>query len=191
MTSGGRAPGAPPAPAGSFTTRRGSGPSSVTSRCQWCLGEAPERRKSTQKKEMGAAAAAAMPRLRCSPRGPALVRREESSALVLLTRSRAGLWFLSFFDSFLSLAATRPEISHRTRTALGELLPKGRGDTRATPRKKKIQRGRIQHGYLGTASVFQQAKAYAAFYRLLARHTEGEKAQVFLLLIYGSHLIKV
>lgn len=141
MTSGGRAPGAPPAPAGSFTTRRGSGPSSVTSRCQWCLGEAPERRKSTQKKEMGAAAAAAMPRLRCSPRGPALVRREESSALVLLTRSRAGLWFLSFFDSFLSLAATRPEISHRTRTALGELLPKGRGDTRATPRKKKNTEG--------------------------------------------------
>lgn len=102
-----------------------------------------------------------------------------------------GFGFFLFFDSFLSLAATRPEISHRTRTALGELLPKGRGDTRATPRKKKIQRGRIQHGYLGTASVFQQAKAYAAFYRLLARHTEGEKAQVFLLLIYGSHLIKV
>ena len=59
------------------------------------------------------------------------------------------------------------------------------------PTKKYSGEGRIPHRYLGTASTFQQAKAHAALCRLLARHTEGKKTQGFLLVIYGSHLIKV
>lgn len=74
------------------------------------------------------------------------------------------------------VVATRSEISHRTQTVLGEPLPKGRGDARR-PQKKTPQRGRIQHGNLGSASSFHQAEAHAAFYRPLAHHTEGKKPE--------------
>lgn len=75
-------------------------------------------------------------RLRCSPPAPVHVRGGEEACPEL------GFGFIFNLskppDNFV---ATSSEISHRTQTVLGELLPKGGGDTRHPPKKKKKHRG--------------------------------------------------
>lgn len=112
-----------PAPRGNFTARRGSGPSSLTSRCQWCPGEAPKRSKTTQKKQS------------CSPPAPAFVRGGRRALL------RAGVWF--YFQPFqASRSCCSHQIgdfpSHTNRPGRAAAKRKGR---RTAPPKKKPHRG--------------------------------------------------
>lgn len=77
-------------PKGNFTARRGSGPSSLTSRCQWCPGEAPKRRKTTQKNRAESSrAASTLTTSTCACPGGA--------------KSSAQSWGLVLFSTFPSL----------------------------------------------------------------------------------------
>lgn len=94
------------------------------------LGRLQKEEKPPKKSELRAAE-----RLRCSPPAPVHVRGGEEACPEL------GFGFIFNLskppDNFV---ATSSEISHRTQTVLGELLPKGGGDTWHPP-KKNPQRG--------------------------------------------------